>query len=114
MWELTWCKADTVHPLGVDLQSGSNARTRSVGRDGERTGTWGEFLILIKIEAVYLSVEQIHPITTASTTFRYFAVEADSFITLQELKDEGRRLVVLDETSPVVLTADAHHSVQQK
>lgn len=56
VWELTWCKADTVHPLGVDLQSGSNARTRSVGRDGERTGTRGEFLILIKIEAVYLSV----------------------------------------------------------
>lgn len=40
VWELTWCKADTVHPLGVDLQSGSNARTRSVGRDGERTLTW--------------------------------------------------------------------------
>lgn len=40
MWELTWCKADTVHPLGVDLQSGSNARTRSVGRDEERTGKW--------------------------------------------------------------------------
>lgn len=90
MRELTWCKADTVHPLGVDLQSGSNARTRSVGRDGERTGTRGEFLILIKIEAVYQSVEQIHPITTASTTFTV-AVEADScFIRLQKLEDEER------------------------
>lgn len=41
MWELTWYKADTVHPLGVDLQSGSNAKTRSVGREGEKEKGWG-------------------------------------------------------------------------
>lgn len=38
VWQLTWYKADTVHPLGVDLQSGSNAKTRSVGRERERKG----------------------------------------------------------------------------